>query len=160
VRAEPIEFRTIDLPRHADTAVAFRRDSYLCSFGSDAAFGQPQEYLAWLGERIASHPGGHVHVWEGSRIIGQLEMLTHPTTPVSGYVNLFYLVAEARGRGFGDLLHRYAVEHMQARGARLVRLSVSPSNARAWAYYRKHAWRDCGLRPGDDTVHVLELDLG
>jgi ribosomal protein S18 acetylase RimI-like enzyme len=139
--------------------VAFRRDSYVCSFGSDEGFGSVDEYLSWLSDRIERQPAGHVHVWQGPRIIGQLEMLIQATTRVTGYVNLFYLVPEARGAGHGEALHDYFVQFMRAGGAGVARLSVSPSNSRALAYYRKHAWRDLGPRPGDDTVHVMEFDL-
>lgn len=152
-------FRTIDLTLNADTAVALRRDSYVCSFGSDQAFGNADDYVAWLKDRIAIQPAGHVHVWDGTNIIGQMEMLIHQTTPIRGYVNLFYLVPEARGRGIGATLHAYFLEFMRGGGARLARLSVSPSNVQALAYYRKHGWRDLGTRADDGTVHLMESHL-
>lgn len=162
--AEPADaaltFRTIDLARDAETAVAFRRDSYACSFGSDERFGEVAEYLDWLRERVARHPTGHVHVWQGQVIVGQMEMLVHASTPPRGYVNLFYLVPEARGRGLGDVLHEHCLQLLHAGGARTARLSVSPSNVRALAYYRKHGWRDLGPRPEDESVRLMELECG
>jgi len=152
-------FRTIELPRDADTAVAFRRDSYVCSFGSDHAFGARETYLQWLTDRIARHPAGHVHVWNGDTIIGQMEMHLRPDCPDQGYINLFYLVPSERGHGFGNALHAYALDFMRANNARRVALSVSPTNERAMAYYLKHGWRDRGPRPRDLSVHVFELDL-
>jgi ribosomal protein S18 acetylase RimI-like enzyme len=152
-----LRFETMDLALHAHEAVALRRDSYVCSFGSDEAFGSADEYLAWLAERIAQQPAGHVHVWDGAAIIGQLEMSTLQSTPVRGYVNLFYLVPEARGRGLGDALHEYFLRFMRTGGAHVARLSVSPNNTRALAYYRKHGWRDLGPRSDDSTVHLMEL---
>ena len=154
-----LEFRTIDLVRDADAAVAFRRDSYICSFGTDEAFGQVDSYLDWLRERISRQPRGHVHIWNGASLIGQLEMLVQQTSPVRGYINLFYLVPEMRGRGFGDAIQHYAIEHMRAGGARFVRLSVSPTNTRAISYYLKHSWRDLGPRPDDASVRLMELLL-
>ena len=154
-----ISFEPIDLSRNADTAVAFRRDSYVCSFGSDQAFGGADEYLEWLSDRIARQPTGHVHVWHGAKIIGQLEMLIQTTAPVKGYVNLFYLVSEARGRGHGEALHSYFLQFMQAGGAHLARLSVSPRNARALAYYRNHGWQDLGLCTDDAAVHLMEFHV-
>jgi ribosomal protein S18 acetylase RimI-like enzyme len=154
-----LRFETIDLARHAEEAVAFRRDSYVCSFGSDQAFGSADEYLAWLGDRITLQPAGHVHVWDGTAIIGQLEMRALDSTPVRGYVNLFYLVPEARGRGLGDALHDYFLRFMRGGGAQLARLSVSPDNTRALAYYRKHGWRDLGPRSDDSAVHLMELHV-
>src|SRR5690348_16579889 len=85
---QALAFRTIELPRDADTAVAFRRDSYICSFGSDSTFGDGAAYLEWLADHIAKHPAGHVHVWKGERIIGQIEMLIRRGAPDEGYVNL------------------------------------------------------------------------
>jgi ribosomal protein S18 acetylase RimI-like enzyme len=160
---DALSFRTIDLERQADLCVAFRRDSYVCSFGTDEAFfstGGVDGYLEWLKEGIVRHPAGHVHVWQGDRIIGQLEMQIGTWAPPSGYVSLFYLVPEQRGQNLGGALQRYAEEFMRAGGARRARLSVSPSNARALAYYRKHGWRDLGPREGDSSVHLMELDLG
>src|SRR6185295_9645749 len=154
-----LSFKTIDLSLNTDTTVAFRRDSYVCSFGSDQAFGNADDYLAWLKDRIASQPAGHVHVWDGTKIIGQMEMLLQQTTPVRGYVNLFYLVPEARRQGIGAALHAYFLEFMRGGGARLARLSVSPSNVQALAYYRKQGWSDLGPRPDDGTVHLMEIHL-
>jgi ribosomal protein S18 acetylase RimI-like enzyme len=154
-----LSFRTIELERDAETAVAFRRDSYLCSFGTDEAFGGVAAYLAWLRDRIARQPLGQVHVWRGQQIVGQLEMVVQATTPPRGYINLFYLAPEWRGRGLSAALHQYALEFMRDGGASQVRLSVSPSNARALAYYRKYAWRGLGPRPDDASLLLMELSL-
>jgi ribosomal protein S18 acetylase RimI-like enzyme len=156
--SQALVFRTIELPRDADTAVEFRRDSYVCSFGSDDAFGGRETYLQWLTDRIARHPDGHVHVWNGDTIIGQMEMHLRPERPDQGYINLFYLVSPERGHGFGNALHAYAMDFMRRHGVSTVHLSVSPTNTRALAYYRKHGWKDLGLRPGRDNVNLMEHD--
>ena len=150
-----LSFRTIDLERDAQTAVTFRRDSYLCSFATDEAFAA-EAYLSWLRERISRQPTGHVHVWSGQQIVGQLEMIVQATSPPSGYVNLFYLAPAWRGCGLGAALHRHALEFMRSGGAALVRLSVSPTNARALAYYRKYGWRDLGPCPDDTSLRSME----
>ena len=156
---QTLRFHTIDLSLHADTAVEFRRDSYVCSFGTDQALADTDGYLDWLRRRIAKVPDGHVRVWYGHSIVGQMEMIIqHGETP-HGYVNLFYLVPRVRGCGLGDALHNYAQNFMRGGGARLVRLCVSPSNMRALAYYRKHGWRDQGPNPKDGSVHIMQLDL-
>ena len=65
-----IAFETIDLFRHADLCVHFRRDAYECSFPNGAQrFNQEngedgREYLKWLQKRIAELPKGCVHVVE------------------------------------------------------------------------------------------------
>lgn len=154
-----LRFETIDLTRDAEVAVALRRDSYVCSFGSDEAFGKVDEYLSWLRQRIASHPAGHVHVWDGSKIVGQIEMLIRKTSPLQCYVSLFYLTPPARGVGHGRALHQYFADFTLARGAQLAQLSVSPSNARALAYYHKHGWQDAGPNPVDPNVRLMVLRL-
>lgn len=154
-----LRFETIDLARDVDAAVALRRDSYVCSFGSDEAFGTVENYVAWLRQRIERHPAGHVHVWDGPQIVGQIEMLIRKTTPLEGYVSLFYLAPGARGKGHGQALHQYFVDYMRAHGAHTARLSVSPSNARALAYYRKHGWHDVGPNPVDESVRLMEHRL-
>jgi ribosomal protein S18 acetylase RimI-like enzyme len=159
MNTDELTFRTIDLARHANTAIAFRRDAHVCSFGHDAGFGDVDEYLDWLRDRITRHPDGHVHLWRQGNIVGQIEMLTADVMPTRGYVNLFYLVPEVRGQGLGEQLHRYFVQYMRTRGALSARLSVSPSNHRALAYYAKHRWHDIGIRLDDATVHLFELDL-
>jgi len=82
MQVQQLVFSPIILELHASACVAFRRDSFLCSFGVDGFFDEagPQ-------------------------------------------------------------------------------LSVSPTNARALAFYRKHGWRDLGLRPGRDNVHLMECDV-
>lgn len=154
-----LEFRPIDLARHAELSVRFRRDSYVCSFGSDALFNEEngadgRGYLAWLREGLARFPEGHVHAWHGAAIVGQLEMVIGPAW---GYVNLFYLAPAARGRGWGGALHDYAVALLQRHGVARAGLSVSPTNQRALAYYARHGWKNLGPRPGAHYVHEMEL---
>lgn len=159
-----LRFATIDLAAHASICVAFRRDSFVCSFGSDERFvanagPDGAGYVERLRQHIADFPDGYVHVWQGGAIIGQLEMRIKDEPRHHGYVNLFYLVEAQRAAGHGDALHDYALAFMCKHGVDSMQLSVSPTNARALAYYRKHAWRDLGLRPGRDDVHLLERDV-
>lgn len=73
--------------------------------------------------------------------------------PRRGYVNLFYLTERMRGSGVSGDLQDYAMSFMHQQ------LSVSPTNARALGFYRKHGWRDVGLRLGRGTVKVMECDV-
>lgn len=156
-----LRFRPIELSRHAALAIEFRRDSYVCSFGTDQIFVEEngadgRGYLEWLQERLLRFPEGHVHAWQGDEIVGQVELLIGAQ---GGYVNLFYLRPDARGRGLGDELHDYAVSVFQRRGVRVAGLSVSPTNVRAVRYYERHGWKDVGPRPGVPSVHELELAI-
>ena len=155
-------FKPIDLDAHASVCVAFRRDSFICSFGQDGFFQEEGlnavHYIEWLRLRTARFPDGHVHIWRGDKIVGQMEMQILEE-PRRGYVNLFYLVKEMRGAGVSSQLQDYAMDFMRRHGVQIAQLSVSPTNARALAFYRKHGWRDLGLRPGRDDVNLMECDV-
>ena len=96
--SDELSFRTIDLDRHAQIAIAFRRDS---PFTRDAL----------------AHPG--------EIVVDRAERVFRP----------------------------------EGAGATLVRLSVSPTNARALEYYRKYSWRDLGPRPDDASLRWMELSI-
>jgi ribosomal protein S18 acetylase RimI-like enzyme len=156
-----VRFVPIDLDAHGADCVRFRRDSFVTSFGSNEAFiresgADGATYLAWLAERIREFPDGFVQVWDGASLVGQIEMRPKGTPPI-GYVNLFYLVPDVRGTSLGDALHDYVLGVLRREGIRTAQLSVSPTNARARSYYRKHGWRDLGPRPGHYNVNLMEL---
>jgi ribosomal protein S18 acetylase RimI-like enzyme len=158
-----LRFVPIDLARHRDVCVRFRRDATICSFGDDGRFERESGadgsgYLDWLRERISELPLGCVHVWQGDEIIGQMEM-RHGRTAGSGYVNLFYLVPAQRGMGKSILLHDYAAKLFQSLGKERMQLCVAPANHRAVHFYRKAGWVDLGPRPGQADVHLMEFRL-
>ena len=155
-----LEFRRIDLAQDADTCVRFRRDAYACSFGDLGRFDREcgvdgEIYLNWLAEKAAEFAQGFVHVWLGDRIVGQIEMRPRGQPPI-GYVNLLYLVPELRGSGAGELLHEYAVDVFRKEGLSKLQLSVSSTNERAIAFYRKFGWEDRGPRDDHPEVNVME----
>ena len=162
MQTKRLVFKPIDLHAHAPVCVAFRRDSYICSFGEDGFFQEDgpngMHYLEWLRLRINKFPDGCVHAWQGDKIVGQMEMQILEE-PRRGYVNLFYLVEEMRGAGVSGELQEYAMDFMRRHGVPIAQLSVSPTNRRALAFYRKHGWRDLGLRPGRDNVNLMECDV-
>ncbi len=161
--ARDLRFEAIDLARHADLCVAFRNDSFICSFGTTQSFFDEAgpggaDYLASLSGAIETFPDGFVHVWCADEIVGQLEMRVL-TQPERGYINLFYLRPESRGLGFGDALHHYALSFMRRHQMTTAQLSVSPTNARALAYYKKHGWRSLGPRPNHPHVTLMQLEI-
>lgn len=159
-----LRFEPIDLGSAAETAIAFRADSYVCSFGSAERFYEAdgkghERYLVWLRERMQSIPGSCVHVWSGATIIGQLEMGRLTGDPEIGYVNLYYLVPAYRNRGLGLRLDEYATAFLRGLGFRAARLNVSPTNEQAMRFYFKNGWRDLGLNPPHPEVHSMEKNL-
>ena len=63
------------------------------------------------------------------------------------------------GAGVSGELQDYAMDFMRRHGVQVAQLSVSPTNARAPAFYHKHGWRDLGLRPGRDDVNLMECNV-
>ncbi|HUP97144.1 MAG TPA: GNAT family N-acetyltransferase [Usitatibacter sp.] len=157
-RIEPI-----DLERHLQTCIAFRRDMYIASFGSSDGLEEEMgpdnaHYIEQLRQRVSELPEGNAHLWLGERIVGQTEM-RFDDEPGVGYVSLFYLAPECRGQGVGRLLHRHALDVFGARGMNRIRLSVSARNHPAIAFYRKLGWQEAGARPHKLPVELMEYGL-
>lgn len=157
-------FKPIDLSQHADVCVQFRRDAMACSFVDgieqfDRESGpNGEQYLEWLRQRIDELPEGCVHLFEADEIVGQIELHMKGQQTL-GYVNLLYLIPSARGRGLGELLHDYVIQIFQQVGVVKAQLSVSPTNERAVAFYKKHGWQSLGPRPDLPEVTLMELSL-
>ena len=159
-----LRFEPIDLDTNAATAVAFRADSFVCSFGSSEGFygadGKGHErYLDWLRQLMQAIPGSGVHVWDGGTLIGQLEMNRFKADPSLGYVNLYYLVPTYRNRGWGRYLDEYATGFLHSLGFPAARLSVSPSNKQAIRFYSKNGWQNLGPRPDRPDMDLMEKPL-
>ena len=159
-----LSFRSINLQQNLDIACRFREDSFVASFGHADDFHEEdglgaQRYIDWLTDRIASYPKGHVHVWKGGEIVGQLEARPLPKAKHVGYVNLYYLAPQWRGKGLSDSLDEYINDWLHSCGCHKVQLSVSPSNVRAFKYYLRRGWIDCGLRSEGSAVHLMEKNL-
>jgi len=159
-----LRFEPIDLSRHADLCVRFRIDSYVCSLGSSEKFYEHNEtvqgYIDWLRKRMQELPGSCVHLWKGDGIIGQLEMGRYRTIPEMGYVNLYYLVPEARGTGISHRLDDYVRQFYSALALKQARLNVSPTNERAIRYYEKQGWQNLGPDPRHPEMLVFERTFG
>jgi GNAT superfamily N-acetyltransferase len=154
----------IDLEWSAELCVAFRREMYVASFGSDdgleAEMGADNAlYLETLRERIAQVPEGNVHLWRGDRIVAQAEMRLLEEEPGVGYVSLFYVASDCRSEGLGRVLHEHAVDVFRRRGMHAMRLSVSVSNPGAMAFYRRLGWKAVGTRPNREPMVIMEYEL-
>jgi ribosomal-protein-alanine N-acetyltransferase len=144
----PLSFRPIDLRVDLESAVRFRRDSFVCSFGDDSRFDEAQ-YVTWLKAKQARDPWLAVHVVQGGQLVGQMEFDAYKPEPWVGYVNLYYLAPSYRGLGLATQLDAYASDYLQKSGFASAYLSVSPTNARALHFYARQGWHDAGPRPGD-----------
>ncbi|WP_048695982.1 GNAT family N-acetyltransferase [Catenovulum maritimum] len=111
-----LSYLPADLARDIDLAVQFRKDTHLVSFGHTKDFDTARQAKVFhLFQQ--DWPLGLLHVWLGDEIIGQVEF----TTPIKqadgsywGYVYLFYLKPDYRGRGIGQQIHDFVIQKMQA----------------------------------------------
>ncbi|HHP7230756.1 MAG TPA: GNAT family N-acetyltransferase [Xenococcaceae cyanobacterium] len=157
-----VKFIPINLKASAKICVQFRRDAFICSFGSsdsfDTEYGKDgSEYLEWLRKRSDELPGSCVHLWQNNKIVGQMEMGLRKS-PLIGYVNLFYIVSEFRGSNIGQEMQNYAKNFFGNHDVTKAQLSVSPSNTRAISYYLKHGWVDLGARLDRPELNLMEIN--
>jgi ribosomal protein S18 acetylase RimI-like enzyme len=163
-RSGDYRIELINADQDGELCIAFRREMYAASFGSyegvEEEMGEDNAlYLEQLRAKIAQLPEGNVHLWRGERIVGQAEMRLLDEEPDVGYVSLFYVAADCRGEGLGRVLHEHAVDVFRRRRKKLMRLSVSISNARAIAFYRKLGWVAVGTRPNKEPMAIMEYPI-
>ncbi|MFD3450195.1 GNAT family N-acetyltransferase [Microbacteriaceae bacterium 4G12] len=133
-----MNFRTIDIHKDRDIIIAFRKDSYVVSFGTVDGFGDADAYVKRIGERVSRFPDGLVLVEEDEKMIGQMELqITTYEEQEIGYVNLFYLIPEYRSKGLGQYLMEYAEQFFRKYKVSEYHLRVSPTNERAIRFYMK-----------------------
>ena len=142
---EDIQFKKVDLINDIKLCVQFRKDSFLASFGSikewvEQSGEKGEKYIDWLIQYTKQNPEGVIHLWKGENIIGQIEFKVEPTMPDKAYINLFYLIPETRGTGISRLMHQYVIDQLIQKGCNGAQLSVSESNKRALAFYKKLGW--------------------
>lgn len=154
-------FKPINLDFHVDYCIRFREDSFVVSFGDTKKFYEEdgrgaERYIEWLKAKIAKDPGLAVHFFLDDQIVGQIELGYLKDDPTCGYVNLYYLTPEVRGKGLGKSLDEYVVNYFKSRKIERLRLSVSPTNLPAITFYKKMGWRDLGPRQDHPEVHYME----
>ncbi|MEE3955986.1 hypothetical protein [Peribacillus frigoritolerans] len=69
-----MKFIPIDIRKHKEYIIPFRRDSFVVSFGTDKDFGDEKNYLDWLQQQSDKNPKGFILVVENEEPIGQLEL--------------------------------------------------------------------------------------
>ncbi|MBP1969849.1 RimJ/RimL family protein N-acetyltransferase [Virgibacillus natechei] len=139
-----MKFKEIEIKKHRDKVVEFRKDSFKVSFGDTSGFGE-EEYLHWLDEKIKDLSKGFVLVEEDGKYIGQLELTIREFEGKEiGYINLYYLVPEMRGKGKGKELHNYAKQFFDNNKVSEYHLRVAPSNSAAIKFYHKNGMEEVG----------------
>jgi ribosomal protein S18 acetylase RimI-like enzyme len=150
-----VYFETIDIKKHLQTVITFRKDSFKVSFGDVSGFGDEAGYLRWLEEKIMKFPDGFVLAKEAQKYIGQLEcsIREYEGQPI-GYVHLYYLVPEMRGKGKGKELHDYAMDFFQSNNICEYHLRVSPTNTGALKFYDKIGLTAIGPELDDKVIRM------
>ena len=131
-----MQFRTIDFEKDKELIIKFRKDSYVVSFGSEEGFCDELTYINRIKERVKKFPEGQVIIEKDNLPIGQMELQIREFDGKEiGYVNLFYLIPEYRGKGLGKDLIRYAEDFFRKSNVTEYHLRVSPTNERAIRFY-------------------------
>jgi GNAT superfamily N-acetyltransferase len=139
-------FEPINLEANFSECVQFREDSYSCSFGTSEGYletiGQHGAfYHAKLLSRIGSPEWGYFHLWDGDKLIGQLEFTCQSEIERFGYIHLIYLAPKYRGIGLSKAIHDFLIKRLIVMGCIGAVLSVSRTNKRAIHYYQNNGWR-------------------
>jgi len=131
-------FRNIDLLTDSETIIKFRRDAFVISFGDESLFGDNEVYLMRVNELLQKFPGGLVIVEDDGKPVGQIELqIMRYKKKEIGYVNLFYLIPEYRGKGYGTALMEYAENYFRKNKMKKYQLRVSNTNKGAISFYEK-----------------------
>jgi putative acetyltransferase len=106
-------------------------------------------------------PGGQVFfVVDGGRVLGTCAVIRH--RPEVLEIAKMAVAAEARGRGYGDLLMEAAIEFSRRAGAHRVIIVSNTRLAPALQLYRKHGFVEVPLASGQRYARAdiqLERDL-
>ncbi|MHA2713079.1 N-acetyltransferase family protein [Vibrio owensii] len=157
-----MEFIPVDLSRHLDLCVAFRKDAYEVSFGHQDGF-DIQEITSWFQSIVNDNEAGFFHVIKDGQIIGQLEC-RHPVLDDEGlqfgYINLFYLKPEFRNQGLGKQLQDFLLKRFVDGGCAYARLRYIPGNDAGERFYRKHGWYPVGEPSGRGQLMQIDLLRG
>lgn len=150
-------FRDIDLLTDSETIVKFRRDAFVISFGDESLFGDNDIYLMRVNDLLQKFPGGLVIVEDDCKPVGQIELqIMRYKMKEIGYVNLFYLIPEFRGKGFGTALMEYAENYFRKNKLKKYQLRVSKTNKGAISFYEKNGFEAVRMEE-EENVHLYRM---
>ncbi|MGI9278040.1 MAG: GNAT family N-acetyltransferase [Endozoicomonas sp.] len=140
----------VNLKKDLKRCIRFRRDAWQISHGNleDFCEAETKDWFQFLAEK---YPEGFLMILHQDEIIGQLEFRSriHDSTGErEGYINLFYLVPQWRGKGMGQKIHDYTLKIFSDTGCTRAFLRYIPGNDRAEAFYMKNGWIKEGKSEG------------
>lgn len=122
------------------TIIEFRRDAHLISFGNVDDFDE-DKYLQFVQKGSSLQPDGFVFAIHNGKQIGQMEMhFKEKDNQKYGFINLFYLIPEYRGKGFSHHLNSYATNYFKENGCTHCLLRAEKNNQRAIRFYEKNGF--------------------
>ncbi|NHQ88057.1 GNAT family N-acetyltransferase [Iodobacter sp. HSC-16F04] len=162
-----MQFKKIDPQRDFDLCLQFRKDAFFCSFQSLDGFTEfvgvdGADYRNKIIVRSNDPQWVYVQVYLADQVIGQIELKTYSHLEQTGYVHLFYLVPEFRGKGYFKRLNQFAITQLQAANCKAAVLAVGRDNQAAMAAYQKNGWLMQGAKNerSDYWVHHLSSQSG
>jgi GNAT superfamily N-acetyltransferase len=102
--------------------------------------------------------GGFWLLRVGDRVVGTVAIRRLPGDIAE--VKRLVVLREHRGRGYGDVLFRHALDHARGAGFSRVRLDTIRDTGPALRLYAKHGFREIGrYHHNPDADLFMELDL-
>mgnify|MGYP000044148036 FL=1 len=100
-----------------------------------------------------------MHIWKGTKIIGQLEFRSIYGAQKTGYINSDYLAQAYSGRGFGERIHSYIVKFLQNTLCSTAVIPISRTNKRAVIFYKKHGRAYLKSNPKHKLTDFYQLKI-
>ncbi len=145
-------------PRNEDDAgfyLSCYRDSWRVAHGTDSGF-VSSVYLSSARCHTAKDPDSLIKVMSGENPAGVLELDTRRGKDDGvGWISLFYLLPEYRGRGLGVQLIGCAAAYFSQLGRKKLRLHVAVTNERAISFYKYYGFTEIRVDPGVASNQLL-----
>jgi probable phosphoglycerate mutase len=130
-------------------------DAWKASHGSGMGF-VPGVYLSAARAHAKETPESLVKVLSGDRFTGIIELNPERGKRERlGWISLFYLTPEFRGRGFGIQLLGYSAAFYAHCGRDRMRLHAAVTNEQAIRFYTRYGFRTIGTEPGVASDQLL-----
>lgn len=145
-------------PRNEEDArfyLSCYRDSWCVAHGTDSGFAS-SVYLSSARCHAGKDPESLLKVMNGDNAAGVLELdPKRGKEDGAGWISLFYLRPEYRGRGLGVQLIGCAAAYFSKLGRKKLRLHVAVTNERAISFYKHYGFVELRVDPGVASDQLL-----
>ena len=139
---ESVIFRNIDFEKDLPLISAYRKDAYHISFGTEEPFGNDEDYFRWAEWQATLFPGMIAMMEVDGKPAGMVEVqYIIENDEHFGYVNLFYLEQDLRGKRLGDEQIKYVEGLFKTQSLSYYDLRVAPENLTALKFYQRHGFQ-------------------